>query len=311
MGKYLRGLCMKRYLNLLLLVVLGTVLGAGCAGCASKMSVPPVVKQELRIKLSNTELIAMEGGSTVALMGYRDDKETTVTTGYRPYCTGVWVDDKHILTANHCVEGELEWQQERLDSRKEKQKEEPKTLQELLQRLFGGGGLTEVDTIQKKGLKIHYIVEKEVMGVAAEPSGWHLSKVVAFDEEHDLALLEAQGQLQPPHKIARLAKETPELGEHVNVVGHQTGLYWTYMAGQVSAYRDEDHYKRLSAGRDDAKGPYMQVQTPIFYGNSGGGCFNDYGELVGIAVRITRAPDVGFFVHRDTIRSFLDKSKSE
>jgi len=303
---------MKRYLNLLLLVVLGTLLGAGCAGCASKsMGIPPVVKQELRIKLSNSELIAMEGGSTVALMGYRDDKETTVTTGYRPYCTGVWVDDKHILTANHCVDGELEWQQERLDKRKEGEKEEPKTLQELLQRLFGGGGLQEADRVEKKGLKIHYIVEKEVMGVAAEPSGWHLSKVVAWDEPHDLALLEVQGQLQPPHKIARLAKETPELGEHVNVVGHQTGLYWTYMSGQVAAYRDEDHYKRLSAGRDDAKGPYMQVQMPIFYGNSGGGCFNDYGELVGITIRLARAPEVGIHVHLNTIRSFLDKHNSE
>lgn len=304
---------MNRYLNLLLFVVLGILLGAGCAGCASmKGAVPPVVKQELRIKLSNSELIAMEGGSTVALMGYRDDKETTVTTGFRPYCTGVWVDDKHILTANHCVEGELEWQQERLDKRKEGDSEEPMSLQQLLQKLFGGGGLQEADKVEKKGLKIHYIVEKEVMGVAAEPSGWHLSKVEAWDEAHDLALLEVVGQLQPPHKIARLAKETPDLGEHVNIVGHQTGLYWSYMGGQVAAYRDEDHYQRINVGRgDDAKGPYMQVQAPIFYGNSGGGCFNDYGELVGIAVRITRAPEVGFFVHRDTIASFLDKNKSD
>jgi len=268
------------------------------------------MKQELHMKLSNSELVAMEGGSTVALMGYRDDKETTVTTGYRPYCTGVWVDDKHILTANHCVEGELENQQERLDKRKEHKDEEPKTLAELLQKLFGGGGLEEPDEVQKMGLKVHYIVEKEVMGVAAEPAGWHLSKVVAWDAPHDLALLEAQGDLQPPHTIARVAKETPALMEHVNVVGHQTGLYWTYMGGQVSAYRDVDHYQRLNVGRgDDAKGPFMQVQSPVFYGNSGGGCFNDMGELVGIAVRITQAPDVGFFVHVDTIRSFLTDHK--
>lgn len=300
----MRGFCMKRYLGFLLLAA-SVILGSGCASISSSV-VPPGVKQELRIKLSSSELISMEGGSTVALMGYHDDKETTVTTGYRPFCTGVWVDDKHILTANHCVEGEQEWQQERLDKRKEANKEEPKSLQELLQRLFGGGNLEEGDTIEKMGLKVHYIVEKEVMGVAAEPSGWHLSKVVAFDSEHDLALLEAQGQLLPPHKIAKLAGETPALGEHVNLVGHQTGLYWTYMEGMVSAYRDAEHYQRLSAGRDkDSKGPYMQLQAPVFYGNSGGGAFNDYGELVGIAVRITRAPNVAFYVHRDTIKSFL------
>ena len=299
---------MKRYFSLLLMLLVGVMVG-GCASGHGGRTLPSVINAPF--KLSTSAMIAHEGGATVALMSYRDDKDTTVTTGYRPFCTGVWVDDKHILTANHCVEGELEWQQDRLDARKQKQNVEgPLTLQQLLQKLFGGGDLPEVDKIEKKGLKIHYIVEKEVMGVAAEPAGWHLSKAVAFDEEHDLALLEVQGQLQPPHKVARVASETPELGEHVNIVGHQTGLYWTYMGGQVSAYRDEDHYKRLSAGRDDAKGPYMQVQSPIFYGNSGGGCFNDYGELVGIAVRITRAPEVGFFVHRDTIASFLDKNKS-
>lgn len=304
---------MKRYLNLLLLVVLGTLLGAGCAGCASRTVVPPEVKQDLRIKLSNYELIQMTGGSTVALMGYRDDKDTTVTTGYRAYCSGVWVDDRHILTANHCVEGELENQQERLDERNKKKSEEEPTFEDLLRRLFGGGdGPEEGTVVEKKGLKIHYIVEGEVLGVAAEPSGWHLSKVVAWDEPHDLALLEVQGTLYPPHKIARVASETPALGEHVKIVGHQTGLYWTYMGGEVSAYRDEDHYQRINVGRGDpAKGPYMQVQSPIFYGNSGGGCFNDYGELVGIAVRITRAPDVGFFVHRDTIRSFLDNHNAK
>lgn len=303
---------MQKYLKILLLAVLGMVLGAGCAGCASSMKpVVPAVKQELHMKLSSTELIGVEGSATVALMGYRDDKDTTVTTGYRPYCTGVWVDDKHILTANHCVEGELEWQQERLDERKAKQNVEgPLTLQQLLQKLFGGGDLPEADKVEKKGLKIHYIVEKEVMGVAAEPSGWHLSKVEAWDEAHDLALLEVVGQLQPPHKIAKLASATPEIGEHINMVGHPTGLYWTYIDGHVSAYRDADHYQRVNVGRgDDAKGPYMQVQAPVFYGNSGGGCFNDYGELVGIAVRISRVPDSGFYVHLDTVRNFLDSQQ--
>jgi S1-C subfamily serine protease len=44
----------------------------------------------------------------------------------------------------------------------------------------------------------------------------------------------------------------------------------------------------------------------MYFGNSGGGAFNDYGELVGIADWIKRAPEMGFFVHLDTIRSFLD-----
>ncbi len=255
------------------------------------------------MKLSNQQMIAHEGATTVALMLYQDDKETTQTTGYRPFCTGVWVDDTHILTADHCAKAVQRYEQKRLDARKEKNKEEPKTLQELLQRLFGGGGIEEPDTIEEKGLSIHYIQEKEVVEVGKEPSAWHLSKVVAFDESHDLALLEAVGKAIPAHKVAKLASKTPDLGEHVNIVGQPVGMYWTYIQGNVSAYRGADMLK----GKGD-KGPWMQVAAPVYFGNSGGGCFNDYGELVGIADWIKDAPLMSFFVHLDTIRDFLDSN---
>lgn len=292
---------MKRYFALLLLAVT-VIFGSGCA--SMKSSVPVPVKQELRMKLSNNELISLERDSTVALMIYRDDKETTQTTGYTPFCTGVWVDDTHILTADHCAKAVQRYEQKRLDARKEKNKEEPKTLQELLARLFGGGGLQEPDTIEEMGLTIHYIHEKEVTEVNKEPSGWHMSKVVGFDEAHDLALLEAKGRAIPAHKVAKLAAVTPDIGEHVNVVGHPTGLYWTFISGQVSAYRGADMLK----GKDD-KGPWMQVMAPVYFGNSGGGCYNDYGELVGIADWIKDGPEQSFFVHLDTLRSFLTSQK--
>lgn len=282
---------MKRYFSFLLLVVSVMVFG----GCSSLGL--------YKAKLDNRQMIAHEGATTVALMLYQDDKETTQTTGYRPFCTGVWVDDTHILTADHCAKAVQRHEQKRLDARKEKNKEEPKTLQELLQRLFGGGGLEEPDVIEEKGLSIHYIQEKEVVEVGKEPSAWHLSKVVAFDAAHDLALLEAVGRAIPAHKVAKLAAHTPEIGEHVNIVGQPVGMYWTYIQGNVSAYRGADMLK----GKDD-KGPWMQVAAPVYFGNSGGGCFNDYGELVGIADWIKDAPLMSFFVHVDTIRDFLDSN---
>ena len=285
---------MKRILGLLIAAVFMVVT---MGGCSSLGGVAP------KIKMSNGEMIAHEGGSTVALMMYRDEKETTKTTGYVPFCTGVWVDETHIVTADHCAKAVQKQQQKRLDARKEKNKEEPKTLQELLERLFGGGGLDEADVIEEKGLSIHYILEKEVVEVNKEPSAWHLSKVIAFDAAHDLALLEAQGNAIPKHKVAKVAATTPEIGEHVNMVGQPVGMYWTYIDGKVSAYRGEDMLK----GKDD-KGPWMQVAAPIYFGNSGGGCFNDYGELVGIADWIKDAPLMSFFIHVDTIRSFLDSN---
>jgi hypothetical protein len=278
---------MKRLLALLSLVVL--------VGCSTLGGAMP------RSKLSTQQLVAMEGGSTVALITYRDEKETTVTTGYRPFCTGVWVDETHILTADHCVKGEQRNLQKRLDARKEKNNEAPKTLQEMLQRIFSSMP-DEADTVEEKGMSVHYILEKEVVEVGKEPSAWHLSKVAAFDEEHDLALLEVVGKAVPAHKVAKLADAVPEVGEHVNVVGQPIGMYWTYVQGNVSAYRGKDMMK-------SRPGPWMQVAAPVWFGNSGGGCFNDYGELVGIADWLKDAPLMSFFIHLDTMRSFLEAQK--
>lgn len=295
----MRGFCMKRLLGILGSVIL--VLGLG--GCASMGGGGSLLKP----KLSNHDLIAQEGGSTVALIMYHDDKETTVTTGYRPFCTGVWVDDTHILTADHCAKAEQEHQQDRLDERKKAEEEANKNADpflQMLRKLFGGAsGPQEVDKIEEKGLVIHYIVENEVLEVGKEPTAWHMSKVVGYDEKHDLALLEVVGKAVPGHKVAKLASATPEIGEDVHIVGQTVGMYWTYIKGSVSAYRGEDYIKNKGSGGD--LGPWMQVASPMYFGNSGGGAFNDYGELVGIADWIKRAPEMGFFVHLDTIRSFL------
>lgn len=291
---------MKRLLALLSLMVL--VVTTGCASTGGVSSILP------RSKLSTHDLVAQEGGATVALMMYNDDKDTTLTTGYRPFCTGVWVDSTHILTADHCAKAEQEHQQDRLDERKKQNDEEPKSLEEALRRLFGGfSGPQEADKIEEKGLVIHYIVENEVVEVGKEPSAWHMAKVVGFDDKHDLALLEAQGKAVPAHRVAKLAAAAPEIGDDVHVVGQTVGMYWTYLKGYVSAYRGADYIKNKATGDD--LGPWMQVASPMYFGNSGGGAFNDYGELVGIADWIKRAPEMGFFIHVDTIRSFLQDQK--
>lgn len=177
----------------------------------------------------------------------------------------------------------------------------------MLQKLFGGGMMSEAepDKIEEKGLVVHFITESEVIEVGKEPSAWHMSKVVAYDEKHDLALLEAQGKAVPAHRVAKLADKVPEVGETVHIVGQTVGMYWTYVQGNVSAYRGEDMIKGKKGDHGDT-GPWMQVASPMYFGNSGGGAFNDYGELVGIADWIKRAPEMGFFIHLDTIKSFLD-----
>jgi len=185
----------------------------------------------------------------------------------RPYCTGVWVSDDQILTAGHCVEAVA-----RMDKK-----------------------LEEDDPVDPVGNPVHYIAQVEVPGAGEEePSAVHFGHVEAWDEDHDLALIKASSGNIPGHDKASLASEIPGLGERVYVVGHPRGLYWTYIEGVVSAYRTNPEV-----------GMVVQVSAPVWFGNSGGGVFDSSGNLVGISSRLARAPNVSFFIHEDSIKSFL------
>lgn len=193
----------------------------------------------------------------------------------RVYCTGVWIGDNAILTAGHCIKGLVKHiNEESLGEEKE------------------------------VGVKVHYIVEREVDGIMGEPTGIHLGTSVAVDEESDLALIKAEGNLIPEHGQAELAGEAPGIGERVFVVGHPEGFYWSYVEGMVSGLRER------MVGINEVKGSFIQVSGPLYFGNSGGGCFDEGGRLVGIASFTISAPHTGFFVHLNNIREFLKKNKN-
>lgn len=65
-----------------------------------------------------------------------------------------------------------------------------------------------------------------------------------------------------------------QIGDRVFAVGNPMGLGWTTTFGQVSAFRDHDFGNR--------KVPVVQTDTRIGPGNSGGGLYNQKGELIGI-----------------------------
>ncbi len=220
-------------------------------------------------------LIRHLGSVTVALE-YHNSK----TDIFQPFCTGVWVSDKKILTAGHCAIMMARHIAEQND-------EDPDTV-------------TDYD-----GTPIHFTMYNEAGQIEEEPYTVHLSKVVKVDEDHDLALLEAQGDAVPPHDVAQLASRSPAIGETIHIVGQVKGLYWTYVNGTVAAYRD------TLGAHTDKKGPWMQVSAPVYYGNSGGGAFDSDGKLVGIASFLVPIPNGSCFVHAETIRKFLEPAKKE
>lgn len=212
--------------------------------------------------------------STVALM-------ITIDGEAHVYCTGVWVSEDEILTANHCVEaaGQIEAAQ---------RGEDPDIL----------------DLMGYEGTVIHYTMSGEQGEVGQAPSAIHSGRAIKLSKEKDLALVRIDpSKVKRAHQVAKVANMSPAVGERVYIMGHVVGLYWTYIEGVISAYRET-----LPLGEDTPfTGPYVQISCAAYKGNSGGGAFNSDGELVGIASFLLRSPNTVIFVHLDNIQAFLKK----
>jgi hypothetical protein len=130
-------------------------------------------------------------GKTLALVDFGDG-------GMRPYCTGVWIGPKTILTAHHCVDAKLLG--------------DP-VFYSAFEDMIVPGQNTE-----------------QPIKVGRE------SSLQAIDAGHDLALLHTElGPAQ--HQVARLAQIAPKPGELAQTMGHPMGLLWSYSLGEVSAVR--------------------------------------------------------------------------
>lgn len=235
----------------------------GCASAPSKPlahTVPPEYE-------ADTPLATEINASTVAFV----HKEASFTDGsvdniFRPYCTGVWVSERVILTAHHCVEG----------------------------------ARSAMGAKKLMGLQVKLITANEVVNVNEDTKEPWKAEVIAVDEKRDMALVSVLGaaKLLPKHDVARLAASSPGVGSKVHIVGHVKGLYWSYMEGVVSSYRKE-------IPMSNVKGPFMQVSAPVYLGNSGGGAFNSSGQLVGMISFISGAPNAGFYISLKNIKQFV------
>lgn len=210
---------------------------------------------------SSKSVVSHVGASTVALVHLEEGS-------VHPYCTGVWISDREILTANHCVES-------------------------VARHLYG---LEEEDEVDSVGVKINYIVESESRLTGVD----HIGRVHSVDKAHDLALVIVDKLGIPVHEYSELSEELPGLGDSILCVGHPNGLYWSYVRGVVSSYR-------LGLPDMDIMGPFVQVSAPVWFGNSGGGVFDSGGKLVGIASFIVKVPNTAFYIHVDSIRKFIGK----
>lgn len=218
--------------------------------------------------------------------------ENTKGAWLAPYCSGVWINRDTFVTAGHCVEsaGKPE-EQQLIETMLEKMR-----VPREQWRAFG------IEPWNPVGQAMYYSARVDIKDTETRKfRGCHTGKVLAYDLDHDLALVRAlhnSADELPDHDVAILARSA-RVGEEVHIVGHTIGLWWSYTHGYVAQNRLNfpNYYKKPMNT--------LQVSAPVYYGNSGGGAFNADGELVGVMSWIRTGPDLGFFVRYDEVEYML------
>jgi hypothetical protein len=262
---------MHKTITLLLLIVLFVSSSLGC--CSHIKSLLP---------LTNAGRAELIGNETVALVHtYKGDTKI--------YCAGVWISETKIMTANHCMEG--------LAQRVAVEQAIEAGIDPMALQM----GIVELPYVNPMNLELSFIVRDEVAGFQENPNAMHQAKVMVLTHDHDLAILQALNV--PEHQVAKLAKTTGLVGDKVYAMGHPERLAWSFMEGVVSAYHEEIKIAQV-------RGPLMQVMLPVWHGNSGGGVFNENGELEGIiSFMPPEAPEVGFCIGLESIKGLMAGQK--
>lgn len=247
-------------ISLILIMILG--------GCCN---------QQIRLERNNHDIVENIRSSTVALVA------KTETGNLATYCTAVWISNNKMITAEHCT---------------------TMIIDQMIGEIFHDDKNKKilVKAIQKD-FEISYTTFNEGSELYDEMfDRVYKIYVDKIDIDHDLATLvvdETMSQI-PEHSYVTIGNESPEVGDEIHMIGHPSGLLWTYNRGYVSANRGVGFLSPAKIG------PWLQVSIPGWRGNSGCGAFNSQGELVGIAsFMIDGVPNSIVFIHIDTINDFL------
>lgn len=116
--------------------------------------------------------------------------------------------------------------------------------------------------------------------------------IAGFDMQHDVAALKIAGDGLPSIPIG--SASTVKTGDHVTALGAPLGLENTLSDGIVSAVREAGNFRIL------------QTTAPISHGSSGGPLFDDYGNVVALAVATIQAGEnLNFAVPVDSAKALL------
>jgi serine protease Do len=188
-------------------------------------------------------------------------------------------------------------------------------LRDFFERYFGGQipkkykqkNLGTGFIIDKKGFILtndHVVEQTDQIGVRTANGKEFAAKIVGRDPMTDLALIRIKSDT-PLVPLNLGDSNQLEVGDWVIAIGNPFGLGNTVTAGIVSA-----KYRQIGAGSYDN---FIQTDTPINLGNSGGPLLNTAGEVVGINTAIFSqsggSVGIGFAIPINMARDLLPQLK--
>lgn len=128
-------------------------------------------------------------------------------------------------------------------------------------------------------------VKAEIKTLDGKGKVFPVDGALALDEEGDLALLSVDMPLERS-RSTELARELPDEGEPIFVIGNPLKLEGSVSDGIVSAVREVPNSYRI-----------IQITAPISHGNSGSPVFNLKGQVLGVVtIKVTNGQNINLAI---------------
>jgi V8-like Glu-specific endopeptidase len=240
-------------------------------------------------------LINHLSNSTVVLLSVDDEGKLMSS------CAGVFVAPQKILTAKHCLEPYLPYVKDDSSLKELEELLKVVTLSPEDQMIFKKIEIFKKDWSNKALTDIKIPVKlfnQTNEGSNNDTLNPYVASVIDTDPKNDLALLSLDNEVK--HDYVSLPKNDVFLGQQIHVIGHPAALEYTYHQGFISGSRYQMFENNMLH--------YIQISSPVFNGNSGGGAFDKKGNLIGIcSIFLNGVPEVSYFVHTNEIKEFISK----
>lgn len=142
----------------------------------------------------------------------------------------------------------------------------------------------------------HVVEDVQVIRIRLADGSSHNARVLARDNEHDLAILKIDGG----RHLTTIALGTASdlmVGEPVIAIGNAFGYEHTHTTGIVSSVKRD-----VALNKEMSYKNLIQTDASINPGNSGGPLLNIHGELIGVNVAIRAgAQNIGFAIPVDSM----------